>query len=118
MATIRITDLRLRAIIGANDWERDNLQDVIINVSIDYDARKAAHSDKLSDTVDYKTVTKNIIKEVESSRYFLLEKLCHKILQIVLKSPQVNMVIVRVDKPLALRFADSVSVELTEKRKK
>ena len=118
MATIRISDLRLRTIIGANDWERDNLQDIIINVSIDYDARKASLSDKLNDTVDYKTITKNIIKEVESSRYFLLEKLCHKILQIVFKNQKVKKVTVRVDKPLALRFADSVSVELTEKRKK
>ena len=38
MATIHITNLRLRAIIGANDWERDTLQEVIINITIDFDA--------------------------------------------------------------------------------
>ena len=118
MATIRITDLRLRAIIGTNDWERDNLQDIVINIAIDYDAQKAARSDKLHDTVDYKTITKNIIKEVESSHFFLLETLCYKILQIVFENPKVKKAFVRVDKPLALRFADSVSVELSQSRKK
>ena len=74
MAIIRITDLSLRTIIGIFDWERTRKQKVVINVEINFNASKAARSDKVQDTVDYKTMTKKIIKHVEVSEYFLLEK--------------------------------------------
>ena len=116
MATIRITNLKLRTIIGTNSWERNHKQDIIINVRIDYAADKAVKSDKLKDTVDYKAITKKIIKKVETSKYFLLEKLTRVILEIAAESPLVEEAAVRVDKPAALRFAESVSVELTKRR--
>ena len=116
MAKIRITDLRLRAIIGTNDWEREEKQDVVLNITIDYDALKAARTDDLADTIDYKEVTKKIIERVEASEFFLLEKLADMILGIVMANPGAREVSVRVDKPQALRFADSVSVELSKKR--
>lgn len=117
MATIRITNLKLRAVIGTNDWERDRRQDVVINIRIDFDAAKASGTDRIEDTIDYKALTKRIIQEVESSNFFLLEKLAKLILNIIMENPSVQEAAVRVDKPLALRFADSVSVELTEKQK-
>lgn len=113
MAIIRITDLKLRAIIGTNDWERDQPQDIIINIRIKYDAHKACVSDQISDTLDYKEITKKVILEVESSRYYLLEKLASQILKLILAYPLVQEARVRVDKPHALRFAESVSVELS-----
>ena len=116
MATIRITDLSLRTIIGTNDWERTNKQDIIINVVIEYDSQKAAQSDNIKDAVDYKVITKKIIKEVESSQYGLLEKLTEAILKIVMEDQKVRAATVRIDKPFALRFARSVSVELSAKR--
>jgi FolB domain-containing protein len=116
MATIRITNLKLRAIIGTNDWERKHRQKVVINVRIDFDAAKPCATDAIEDTVDYKVITKHIIKEVEASRFFLLERLAKTILDIAMKDPLVQEVTVRVDKPCALRFADSVSVELSRKR--
>ena len=116
MATIRITNLKLRTIIGANDWERECKQDVIINVTINFDASKASQSDNIKDTIDYKAMTKRITGEVEPSGFFLLEKLAKHILSIVMENPLVKEAAVRVDKPLALHFADSVSVELSEKQ--
>ncbi|VAX35151.1 Dihydroneopterin aldolase [hydrothermal vent metagenome] len=116
MAKIYITDLRLRTIIGVNDWERDAKQDIVINVTIDFDMSKAAQSDDLQDTVDYNDITKKIIKEVEASKFFLLEKLAGVILNIVLEYPLVEESTVRIDKPNALPFADSVSVELSKKK--
>ena len=116
MAIIRITNLKLRTIIGTNDWERDHKQDVIINVAIHYDALKAARTDSIKDTLDYKTITKKIIKKVESSNFLLLEKLTNSILEIIVENPRAQEASVRIDKPFALRFADSVCVELTKKR--
>ena len=117
MAKIRITNLRLRTIIGTHDWEREVQQDVVVNITLDYDATKAIASDDLRKTVDYKALTKQIVKEVEASRFFLLEKLAGRILDIATAHPAVLEAVVRVDKPQALRFADSVSVELNWSRK-
>ena len=117
MATIRITNLRLRAVIGINDWERDIKQDVVINVTMEFDADRAAKSDNIKDTVDYKAITKKIIKLVEGSQFFLLEALADRILTIAMEDRKVLSAAVRVDKPQALRFADSVSVELNKQRK-
>lgn len=116
MATIRITNLKLKAVIGTNDWERKIKQQVIINATLRYNALKASQSDKLKDTLDYKALTKKIIEAVEASKFFLLEKLTHSILTLILKDKKVKEAWVRVDKPRALRFADSVSVELHKKR--
>ena len=118
MAIIRITNLRLRTIIGTNDWERNTKQDVVINITFDYDATKAIAGDDLKQSVDYKIITKKIIQAVETSQFSLLEKLADRILNIVLENHRVKAASVRVDKPHALRFADSVSVELHKKRKK
>ncbi len=116
IATIRITDLHLRTIIGIYDWERTEKQDVIINVTMDYDAAKAVATDKIKHAIDYKAITKEIIKNVEGSRFQLLEKLADVVMKIVLADPRVLRAVVRVDKPGALRFAKSVSVEFSADR--
>ena len=106
---LRIKNLRLRTIIGVNDWERKEKQDVVINVEMELAAHEAVESDRIESTLDYKTLTKRIIREVEQSNYYLLEKLAHHILQTVLGERRVKRATVEVDKPSALRFADSVS---------
>jgi len=116
MATIRISDLSLRAIIGTNDWEREKEQDILINVEIDFDASRAAQTDDIKDTVNYKEIKQNIIKLVEQSQFFLVEKLASEILNVVMQDSKVQKARVRIDKPQALRFAKSVSVELKQKR--
>ena len=116
MATIRISNLRLRAIIGINEWERTTKQDVVINITLEFDADRAAQSDDIRDTVDYKALTKKVIQAVEESHFNLLEALTYTILKLAMGNPKVASAHVRVDKPQALRFADSVSVELSQKR--
>lgn len=114
MATIRMTDLLLRTVIGIHDWERKCKQDVIINVALDFDASVAAQSDDVNDTIDYKALKLAIMDLVESSRYNLLEKLAGEILTLIMKDERITQARVRIDKPGALRFAKSVSVELTD----
>ena len=109
---IKITDLHLRAIIGINPDERKNLQDVLINIVLYVDSRPAAESDDISDSANYRTITKEIIKLVESSRFYLIEKLASEIAAICLKSQQVETVSVNVQKPTALRFAKSVGITI------
>ncbi len=113
MAKIQITDLALRTIIGTNDWERKTKQDITINISLEYNSAKARASDRLEDAIDYKRLTKRIIQEVENSHFFLLEALSHFVLKIIMEDKRIKRATVRIDKPQALRFAKSVSIELS-----
>ena len=110
---ITIHDLRFRCIIGVNEDERREKQDVIVNLKLWADLRRACHSDNINDTVDYKALKKAILAQVEKSRFFLVEALAQTIADICLAQPLVQSVCVGVEKPTALRFARSVGVEVT-----
>jgi D-erythro-7,8-dihydroneopterin triphosphate epimerase len=116
MLTIRIKNLRLRTYIGFNEEEREKLQDVVINVRFDYEAEKAADTDAVEYAVNYKTVTKRIIALVEDNQFLLLEKLTSDILDLVMQDEKIECAEVQVDKPHALRFADSVSATVERRR--
>lgn len=115
-ATIQISNLRLRTYIGFNPEEKTKQQDVIVNASIRYRADPAFISDDESDALNYKSITKKMIHHIENGRFHLLEKLTADLLAIATESEQVSHAEVRVDKPHALRFADSVSVTLSAER--
>lgn len=110
---IHIRDLKLKCIIGINDNERIDKQDVIINVILYADLKKASRSDDINDSVDYKIIKKNIILFVEKSTFFLIEKLADQIANLCLENKKVQRVDITLDKPKALRFARSVAVEIT-----
>jgi FolB domain-containing protein len=116
MDKILIRDLRLRCIIGVNDFERREKQDVTINVAIWSDFAEASKTDDVTETVDYKEVTKNIIKLVEASKFQLVETLAEQIAKNCLEHEKVRKVRVTVEKPGALRFARSVGVSILRKR--
>ncbi|MGC9453255.1 MAG: dihydroneopterin aldolase [Phycisphaerae bacterium] len=107
---IRIKNLRLRTIVGVYEWEQKVPQEVVVNVELEFDGQPAAESDDLADSVDYKAIKMRLLEEVQNSRYKLLEKLAAHVLEIVLDNDKVLSATVEVDKPHALRFADSVSV--------
>ena len=113
---IQIQDLLLRAIIGINDEERRNRQDVLINVTLHADTRAAGRSDDMADAVNYRTLTKRIIALVENCQFYLVEKLAAEIAALCLDDPRVERADVRVEKPGALRFARSVGVEIQRTR--
>ncbi len=109
---VRITNLRVPTIIGINDWEREAEQEVVINITAHFDAGRAIASDMIEDTIDYKSLKIRIVDAVRRSRYNLLESLTHHVLECVLDDPGIHSAVVRIDKPSALRFADSVSIEM------
>lgn len=107
---IHVDNLKLRTVIGVNDWERQTRQDVVIRIEMELDGSKAGESDDLADTVDYKALTDRIAETVEQSSYQLLEALAAKVLEQVLEAPKVERARVRVDKPHALSRAETVAV--------
>ena len=116
MATIRIRNLKLNTVIGVNDWERTIRQDVIVNITFDYDATAAAASDRIADAIDYDTLAGSLAAICERSQFQLIEALADALLRDVMRIPAVHRAVVCVDKPGAIRQADSVSVELAAER--
>ncbi len=113
---IYIRDLSIRCIIGVNQDERIEKQDVIINVILFIDTRKAGQTDDLEDSVDYKKVKKTILSLVENSDFLLIERLAEEIAKVCLDDSKVQKVNVTVDKPGALRYTRSVAVEIVRTR--
>ncbi len=112
IAVINITNLRLRTYIGFNPEEQEKLQDIIINAEIHYPANKLCLEDKVENALNYKDINKQIIHYVEQGRFLLLEKLVSDVLAICCEHDWVTYARVKIDKPHALRFADSVSLSL------
>jgi dihydroneopterin aldolase/D-erythro-7,8-dihydroneopterin triphosphate epimerase len=112
-----IKDLLLRGIVGINPEERVNRQDILINVSMWADTSPAAKSDEIADAVNYRTVAKAIIAHVEAGEPMLVERLVQEIADICLANDKrIAEVEVTVEKPGALRFADSVGVSIRRSR--
>jgi FolB domain-containing protein len=113
---IDIRDLLVRGILGINDWEREQPQDILVNLTLFADLRRAGFSDDIADSVNYRTVTKGIISLVGSSTRYTVEALATDIAHLCLQEQGVARVRVRVEKPGALRFARSVGVEIERTR--
>ncbi len=114
---IHITDLVVPGIVGIKPDERVNPQDVRINATLWVDTRPAAASDDIADAVNYRTVTKAMIAHVEAGDPMLVERLVSELAAIALGSDErVKEVEVTVEKPGALRHADSVGITIRRSR--
>jgi len=113
---ILIRDLRLRCIIGTNRQERDHTQQVVVQITLHVDLRKAGRTDAIEDTVDYKALKKEILGKAGRSRFHLIEALAENIADVCLSCERVARVEVVVEKPGALRFARTVAVRIVRAR--
>ena len=116
MDWITIHELAVRCIIGMNEDERREKQDLLITISLSADFTAAAQSDRLEDTIDYRALKKKIMALVEKSDYRLIESLAGAVAGQCLTEPKVTDVRVRIEMPSALRFARSVGIEITRNR--
>lgn len=116
MDRIIIADLVARCVIGVNERERRDKQDVLVNISIYTDLRETGETDSLEAAVDYRSVKKRVIAMVEASRFKLIEALAGAIANVCLEDQKIAKVKVRVEKPSALTFARSVGVEIVRER--
>ncbi len=113
---IFIKDLLLRCIVGIKPDEREKKQDVLIHLNLYGDLSKPGMSDNIDDTIDYAALKKKVIKLVEGSSYYLVEKLAECIAELCLQYPRVQKVDVEIEKPGALRFARTVGIAITRER--
>ncbi len=118
MDRIIISDLRTRCIVGVNEEERREKQDVSVTLSLYTDLKKPGHTDRFEDAIDYRAIKKRVLSLVEQSKFFLLEALAEAVAATCLETSGILRVQVRVDKPSALRFAKTVGVEIVRERGK
>ncbi len=110
MDTIFITGLKADTIIVIYDWEKKNKQTIRIDLELATDIRKAAASDNIDDTLNYKTITKRLVSYIEQSRYELVETLAESLAALVIDEFAVQRVKLTLHKSGALSDADDVGI--------
>ncbi|MDP2227435.1 MAG: dihydroneopterin aldolase [Moraxellaceae bacterium] len=110
MDIVYIRDLKIETVIGIFDWERRIRQTVSIDLEMATDIRRAAASDDIKDTLDYKAVAKRLIAFVSESEFLLVETLSEKVAEIVLTEFDVPWLRLRLSKPGAVRGSQDVGI--------
>jgi dihydroneopterin aldolase len=110
MDIIYLKALKIDTVIGIFDWERQIKQTVVLDLEMATDIRKAASTDQIEDTLNYKAVSKRLIDFVQNSEFQLVETLAERITEIVLTEFSVPWVRLKLDKSGAIRGAQGVGV--------
>jgi 7,8-dihydroneopterin aldolase/epimerase/oxygenase len=116
MDKIFLSSLSVECIVGIWEWERRVKQTVVIDLQMATDIRKAAASDRIEDTIDYKKVSKRVQAFVGESQYQLVETLTEKIAETIVTEFGVSWVKVRLNKQGAIRGARDVGIEIERRR--
>ena len=111
--TIFLSDMRVETVIGIWEWERKIRQTVSIDLEMGADIRRAAETDSIDDTLNYKAVAKRVQQFVSEAEFQLVETLAEKVAGIILVEFDVPRVTVRINKPGAIRGARDVGVMIT-----
>ncbi len=110
--TIFLNDLRVETIVGIWEWERKIRQTVSIDLQMGADIRRAAKTDSIEDTLNYKDVAKRVQQFVADSDFQLVETMAEKIAELALSEFDMPWIDVRVNKPGAIRGARDVGVHI------
>jgi len=116
MDTIYLHELKIDTVVGIWEWERRIRQTVVIDLEMGADIRKAAASDSIDDTLNYKAVAKRVQQFVSESRFQLVETMAERIADLILDEFGVPWVAVKVNKPGAIRGARDVGVKIRRER--
>ena len=111
-----IENLVVETVIGIFDWEREIRQAVSLDLEMDFDISRAAASDDIADTLDYKAVSKRLIRFIEQSEFQLVEALAEQCAQIVLDEFPVKRLTLKLGKPGAVRGSSAVGVIIERRR--
>ncbi len=113
---IFLRGLTAECIIGFIDWERRVRQTVVIDLEVPVDCRRAAVSDDVADTVDYKRVAKRVLAYVEASEFKLVETLAHRLALLLIEEFGLEWVRICLNKPGAIRNSRDVGVVIERSR--
>lgn len=110
MDIVFLRDLRIKTVIGIFDWERRTRQTIILDLEMSADVARAAASDHIDDTLNYKAVAKRLIEFVSESEFQLVETLAERCTEIIRNEFGVRWVRLTLNKKGAVRDATDVGV--------
>ncbi len=110
MDIVYIRDLKIETVIGIYDWEREIKQTVSLDLEMAHDIRRAAETDNIEDTLNYKAVAKRLISFIGESEFLLVETMAEKCAAIVREEFSVPWLKLRLSKPGAVRGSQDVGV--------
>ncbi len=113
---IFLRGLTAECIIGFIDWERRVKQTVVVDLELPVDCARAAASDAVADTVDYKRVAKRVLAYIEASEFKLVETLAQRLAMVLLEEFALDWVRVSLNKPGAIRSSRDVGVVIERRR--
>lgn len=116
MDRIFLKELTTETIIGIFDWEREVRQTIAVDLEMSADIRRAAATDRIEDTLNYKGVAKRVLAFVAESRFQLIETLAERIAALILTEFEVDWVRVTLHKPGAIRHSRDVGVIIERSR--
>ena len=108
--------LAIETTIGFFEWERHVKQTVVLDMEFPVDCARAASSDTVQDTVDYKSIAKRVLAFVGESQFELVETLAHRLALMLLAEFPLDWVRVRLNKPGAIRHSSDVGVAIERRR--
>ena len=112
MDIVFIKQIEVRTVIGVFDWEREIKQKLVIDLELGTNILKAAETDDLKDTLDYKAISHAVFDFVENSEYQLVETVAEKVAELVLRDFPVQWLSMTLNKPGAVSIAQSVGVKI------
>jgi len=112
VATLFIKNLKVTCIIGADKYEREHEQEICMQLFLWTDIAKASRSDNLEDALDYREIYDEVVRRVEHSKFYLIERLAYEVAKICLQHPLTHKAKVIVEKVGALEKAESSGIEL------
>ena len=118
LAAIKIKGLRIKTIIGCNEIERINKQEILLDITIRYNDQAASINDDLHYALYYDTLIKKLSKEIEGTAFLLLEKLSDFVIERLITYKQIDYVKVKIKKPDIFDNVDYISVQKKYKRDK
>ena len=113
---IFLRGLTAQCIIGFIEWERRVKQTVVVDLELPVDCRRAAASDEVADTIDYKKVAKRVLGYIEASEFKLVETLAHRLALLLLEEFGMEWVRISLNKPGAIRNSRDVGVVIERSR--
>jgi 7,8-dihydroneopterin aldolase/epimerase/oxygenase len=108
--------LQAECIIGFVDWERRVRQTVVVDLELPVDCRRAAASDEVADTLDYKKVAKRVLAFIEASEFKLVETLAQRLALLLLEEFALEWLRLSINKPGAIRNSRDAGVEIERTR--
>ena len=111
-ATLFIKNLKVTCIIGTDKYEREHEQEICMQLYLWTDIAKASRSDNLEDALDYRAIYDEVVRRVEYSKFYLIERLAYEVATICLQHPLTQKAKVIVEKVGALEKAESSGIEL------